>query len=377
LSTLRSVPGAHFWPIGAAGPALKIKYQWYSIKIEVNNSDIKACLVISRGYPVKNLMNSMQIFKENNVLVNERSDVLRIVRIGIFYDGQYFFTVSNYYKYEHQRKSRISITGLHDYIRKEVAELLKVETRNCQIIDAHYFIGRNTGARENGKLENERAFEDVLMRENIVSHYLPLQLDANGVRREKGIDVWLALEAYEMAVTKSVDILVLIAGDGDYVPLVRKLHTVGTQTLLAGWNFVYHNENGDTVETRVSKQLMDEVFLYISMDERIQKNDDPMIRKIFLNSGGNDEREREERKSPEKALLHGVSTIFDVKNGFGFIKDEEKNNIFFHYNNLVNYDFSLLKKGMRVQYDFLKDEEKSETDGVVRFKAVRVEVLDD
>jgi uncharacterized LabA/DUF88 family protein/cold shock CspA family protein len=316
--------------------------------------------------------------KENVVLMNERSDVLRIVRIGIFYDGQYFFTVSNYYKYEHQRKSRISIAGLHDYIRKEVAELLKIEMRNCQIIDAHYFMGRNTGARENGKLENERAFEDVLMRENIVSHYLPLQFDANGIRREKGIDVWLALEAYEMATTKSVDILVLIAGDGDYVPLVRKLHTVGTQTLLVGWNFVYHNENGDIVETRVSKQLMDEVFLYISMDERIQKNNDNMLKKIFLNSGGNDEKEREEVKSAhEKTLWHGVSTIIDLKNGFGFIKDEEKNNIFFHYNNLVNFDFSFLRKGMRVQYDFVKDEEKSELDGVGRFKAIRVEVLDD
>ena len=40
-----------------------------------------------------------------------------LVRIGIFYDGYYFYKVSNYYKYEHDRRSRISIAGLHDFIR--------------------------------------------------------------------------------------------------------------------------------------------------------------------------------------------------------------------------------------------------------------------
>ena len=42
-------------------------------------------------------------------------------KIGIFYDGNFFLHVSNYYQYYHARKSRISISGLHDFIRHRVA----------------------------------------------------------------------------------------------------------------------------------------------------------------------------------------------------------------------------------------------------------------
>jgi hypothetical protein len=44
-----------------------------------------------------------------------------LTRIGIFYDGNFFFHVSNYYLYEHQRKSRVSINGLHQFIVSEIA----------------------------------------------------------------------------------------------------------------------------------------------------------------------------------------------------------------------------------------------------------------
>ena len=40
------------------------------------------------------------------------------------------------------------------------------------------------------------------MRHGIVAHYLPL-----GPYGEKGIDVWLALEAYELGIHKRFDIL--------------------------------------------------------------------------------------------------------------------------------------------------------------------------
>jgi hypothetical protein len=79
-------------------------------------------------------------------------------------------------------------------------------------------------AEERDILFQERVFEDVLMYEGVTTHYLPKGRDG-----EKGIDVWLALEAFEMAIYKRFDVLVLIAGDGDFVPLARKLNTLGTR----------------------------------------------------------------------------------------------------------------------------------------------------
>ena len=307
-------------------------------------------------------------------------NLLDILRIGIFYDGYYFYKVSNYYKYEHEKKSRISISGLHDFIRSEVAALTETDIRQCRIIDAHYFKGRSSAKELGEKVQSERVFEDILMRENIVSHYLPLRYGENNTVQEKGIDVWLALEAYELAIYKHFDILVLVAGDGDYVPLVRKLHTVGTQVMLICWDFSYHNENGDIVETKTSRQLQEEVFFAVQMRQRIEQNDNEYIKDLFV-----PERNYEKLpvvfnfkpdNIPDEEEEERTSTIFSINpNGFGFIKDEERNNIFFHYSRVTNCDFQDLKYGMEVKYTVEEDAERSKRDGAPRFRATKVTVV--
>ena len=65
-----------------------------------------------------------------------------LLRIGIFYDGNYFYHVSNYYCYAHERRSRLSISGLHDFIKRLAGRFEGVEAKFCQIVDCHYFRGR-------------------------------------------------------------------------------------------------------------------------------------------------------------------------------------------------------------------------------------------
>ncbi len=40
------------------------------------------------------------------------------------------------------------------------------------------------------------------------------------------------VEAFELAIYKQFNVLALIACDGDYVPLVRKLNTLGTRVMV-------------------------------------------------------------------------------------------------------------------------------------------------
>ena len=318
-----------------------------------------------------------------------------MLRIGIFYDGYYFYKVSNFYKYEHEKKARISISGLHDFIRYEIAQLVELDIRQCQIIDAHYFKGRSSAKEMGEKVQSERVFEDILMRENIVTHYLPLRYNEYNVAQEKGIDVWLALEAYELAIYKHFDILVLVAGDGDYVPLVRKLHTLGTQVVLTSWDFSYHNESGDIVETKTSRQLQEEVFFSVPMHQRVDQNGSDYVKNLFVPDKGFDrfqgqqlslklERELDLKDdldmpslfaSPQK--IEGTSIIISLNaNGFGFIKDESQNNIFFHYSTLTNKDFTELQPGMTVKYQLEEDTERSKREGELRYRANRVTVID-
>ncbi|WP_028667868.1 NYN domain-containing protein [Runella zeae] len=285
-----------------------------------------------------------------------------LTRIGVFYDGNYFLHVSNYYNYTHERRSRISINGLHDFVRQKVAELENSEPRLCQIVDAHYFRGRLTAGEASQRgdlLYYERVFDDILMSEGVTTHYLPVR-SSLGKKYEKGIDVWLALEAFEMAFYKRFDVLVLIAADGDYVPLVRKLNTLGTRVMVLGWDFEYTDEDGSRFYTRTSQDLLAEVTYPVAMQDVINGRDEALTNQLFVprNKGkiftkqGEVASESTSEVSPDTDLTgdhRKESYILSLKEGFGFIK-YPPNNVFFHYTSLRDYDFNDLLIGDRVQF---------------------------
>ena len=206
-----------------------------------------------------------------------------IVKIGIYYDGHYFYKVSNYYKFDHPRQARVSILGLHEYIRNEVSDRMKVDADDCKVTEAHYFRGRSLKNGNEKAIVGERYFEDALTREGVNLHYLPLVRGSNNDLKEKGIDVSLALDAYKKASARSMDILVLIAGDGDYLPLVRELQSMGgipIDVLLLSWDF--ECTNGEV--TMTSQDLLEEVKYPVQManviDDRLNLKN-PLILSLF------------------------------------------------------------------------------------------------
>jgi cold shock CspA family protein len=274
-----------------------------------------------------------------------------LIRIGVFYDGNFFFHVSNYYNYHHPRRERISISGLHSFIRQKVAEYELTEVRYCQIVDAHYFRGRLSAkdARERELLFKERIFDDVLVREGITTHYLPLGPDG-----EKGVDVWLALEAYELAIFKKFDVSVLVACDGDFLPLVRKLNTIGTRVMLLGWDFKYMDQNNEQRETRTAQVLLNEVTYPLMMDAIIDERalqGDPLIENLFVAS-----RDFSNEYSPppitDDDSRFVIGRIQNLKDGYGFITpDNGEKNLFFYYREVMNVDFNDLTVGDWVKYE--------------------------
>ena len=324
----------------------------------------------------------------------------RLMRIGIFYDGNYFYHVSNYYCYAHPRRARLSIPGIHEFIKKMVSEKEHVDERLCQIVDCHYFRGRLPAMEANARriLLNERIFDDILMREGVVTHYLPM---SHGM--EKGVDVSLALETLELAIFKQFNILVLIASDGDYVPLVRKLNSLGTRVMVLAWNFVYMDDNGNLRYTGTSQKLLSEVSYPLIMDQIIDgkiRIDRINVDSLFVpsqqnqnsrwNGGegedpGTDDLPDEAFSHPEsgdipseaedmpvgegipdadRPLPEGGSAdapsaaammrgrIVQLKNGYGFISSEGlQKNLFFFWEDLENIDFNDLRIGDEVEYE--------------------------
>ncbi len=216
----------------------------------------------------------------------------KLIRIGIFYDGSYFFKVSNFYKFGHPRKARLSLGGIHDFVRAKVAELENVDEQYCHIIGAHYFRGRLSAqaATATDQLGKERMFDDVLIRSGILTHYLPL--DETNYQRpvEKGIDVMLSVEALDLTFHKQFDVVVLVACDGDYVSLIRKINGFGTRVMLLAWDFSYEFETESKSvrkeHTRVSQSLLNTVTYPIMMSRLIDdrtSSRDAIVNGLFVN----------------------------------------------------------------------------------------------
>jgi cold shock CspA family protein len=281
----------------------------------------------------------------------------KLTRIGVFYDGNYFLHVSNYYNYFHERQSRISIGGLHKFIRHQVALEEDTDARLCQIVDAHYFRGRlnaRDASQKGDQLYFDRVFDDILMSEGVTTHYLPIR-NHYGSRYDREIDVWLALESFEMASYKHFDILVLIASDGDYVPLIRKLNTLGTRVMVVSWDFEYFDDEGRKFSTRTSQDLLQEVTYPIALHEVIEEHlgeDEDIINDLFVprSNGKSTKKQADSEEENEN-----ISTIVNLNSGYGFIRYQPEN-LFFHYNSLIEYDFNDLEVGDKVQFKVEQNE---------------------
>lgn len=282
------------------------------------------------------------------------------LKVGVFYDGSYFTHVSNYYNYVHPHHRRLHIGGVHEFIKHMVAEREGTTPNLCHVIDAHFFRGRFSAKDANEKpnqLYYDRVFDDVLMYNGVQTHYLPVK-DLMGRKREKGIDVLMALETYELCMLKRYDVVALICSDGDHVPLVRKLHALGCKTMLLGWDFEYTDETtGELQTTKTSTDLWNTVSYPLEMADLVEeglREDDEVVRDMFVlkeSSPREMDGERplvsmsdytdEERHTGEVMSLH---------NGYGFIRYPD-NNVFFLHDDLVGVEFSDLSIGSMLEFN--------------------------
>ena len=281
-------------------------------------------------------------------------------RIGVFYDGNFLLHASNYYNYIHPVKRRLSLGGLHNFIRHRVAEEEGIEPSKCQIAQAHYFRGRLNAAeaaQRGNQLYNDRVFDDILMSEGIQPHYLPLR-NLQGKKEERGIDVWLSLEAYELAMTGRIDTVVLIVSDTDYTPLMRKLTGLGLRIMLLSWEFEYVNDDGVKMVTKTSHELLSLATYPVAMHDVINygvQQNNPLISEMFVAPDPS-------RQAREQTFE--TSEILSLKNGFGFIK-YPNNNLFFDYQDVVG-EFADLNVGDPVEFTIEQNQQKQDVAKNVR-----------
>ena len=194
------------------------------------------------------------------------------ISIGVFIDGGYYAKVNRALKAI--ESSIIKVRSLFDFICSRLARSEGVDPANCQITEAHYFRGRFRvkEAYDKHLLYNERKFEDTLIENDVVFHYKHLrEMEKEGEKQvvEKGIDVWFALEAYELSTFRKFDYVVLITGDADHEMLVRKLKALKIKTVLLTWNMT----NVDATSPLLSEEAGHhwELSRLVSQDPELKK----------------------------------------------------------------------------------------------------------
>ncbi len=280
-----------------------------------------------------------------------------ITRIGIFMDGGYFSHVSNFYRFHHETRSYLSLPGLKEYIRHQVTQLEEQDISRCQIVDAHYFRGRLSAREclERNTLYGERVFEDALLYAGFESHHQPVSQG-----KERGIDVMFALEAFDCASRKGLDVCVLIAGDGDFIPLVRKLHGLGTRVMVVGFNVQAVGVDGSPVTTRCSFHLMQEATYPLMLSEEIARTplaEDPLLASLFLPKHHEEPAADINDFTPPQAVECAPSAhrwsghICHLDDSYGFLlRDGDEKRFFFFKTDLMDLRYEDLHDGQAVSF---------------------------
>lgn len=194
--------------------------------------------------------------------------------IGVFIDGGYFAKINE--TLEEQLSLNIDITSFFTFIREKVSQERNIPLDECYITESHYFRGRYRVNDANSKhlLFAERKFEDSLIENDVIFHYKHLrEVQKQGCTTviEKGIDVWFALEAYELSLFREFDCVVLITGDADHEMLIKKLKSLKVHAVLLTWDL--------SSESSTARLLREEACTHIELSDLVV-NDKGLLKKI-------------------------------------------------------------------------------------------------
>ncbi len=192
-----------------------------------------------------------------------------IASIGVFIDGGYYSKINE--ALEEQFSQNIVVDKLFKYIRTKIAELSGETECNCIITQSHYYRGRYRAqdAAHKNILFAERRFEDNLIENDVIFHYKHLrevQRNDETTVIEKGIDVWFALDAFQLSLIHNFDYVVLITGDADHEMLVNKLQTIKSRVILLTWNL--------GPQSSTSRLLREEAWKHIELREECKDNEE-------------------------------------------------------------------------------------------------------
>lgn len=151
--------------------------------------------------------------------------------IAVFHDGSYVARARGHF-YHQAHAGWLQIGGLHQLIERE-AKGYETTYEQHHVTYAAWFQGISDASEvQPRQLANDRKLQHDLMSVGVHPHFLPM-----AHAKEKGVDVALAISALEVAFTNRIDMIALVTGDADFVPLIWALKRRGIRVGVFGFHY--------------------------------------------------------------------------------------------------------------------------------------------
>lgn len=197
-------------------------------------------------------------------------------KAGLFVDGFTLRKVNEYYRNLYPECSGINFLGLKHWVAVQVSRYFW-PGRSVQMMAHYYHPYRNPEEDKDYRHRGMMHFSDELQKAGFDVHFAGVNY-ANDLcpNLELKEDVLLYARYHQL------DALVLVSTQGQFASLVQSLSTLGIQTLLLGWNFVYHNKDRE-VHWHTDQDLKRSASYYVPMELIMKKaNTDVLAQELFL-----------------------------------------------------------------------------------------------
>lgn len=222
------------------------------------------------------------------------------IKANLYIDGNFTVHIHKYLTKIYGKT--IDWKSFLDYVKDRIS---KEENKVC-VLQSQFFVG--TGIKTTDE-ERDYLFNSM-EHEGIVKHATPLKQKVSGGLKEDAVDtnlVFFATQDYYKR--EQYDYLVLLAGDSDFVPLVKGLSAEAVKTFVFYMDF----EDKELGKTQTAQALLDETDMRESIETLRIERVDPKIKKIFIDHGSVDTKIIQENQKENTPVVSKKSVVQNAK----------------------------------------------------------------
>jgi len=180
-------------------------------------------------------------------------------------DGFSFKRVSDFYKQEHYRHSRLSVAAMEAYLRYEIERRLEWKSDFEHLkVEKHFYQPSENPHRASYKSDVREAilrFEKNITLSGYAIHYAQAADMAKPKPNEGMFADWVV--ANEL---RKFDIFVLFTTQGQYASILQQAKQCNIQSMLIGWSSSCKNSAGEASRWKTDRALIKYATVYCPLD---------------------------------------------------------------------------------------------------------------